>query len=372
MRVIAAVLCAGSGTRFGGDKLAVSIGGKPVWLRSFEAFANHPLIDGVILVGRDENMDALASVQPLACISGGSRRQDSAIAALNACPLDAELLVVHDGARPFVDADTISRVVDAAGVYGAAAAAMPVTDTIKRLAPTGVETLDRASLRAMQTPQAVRLDLFREAAKLSGEFTDELSMLEALGTKVTLVDGSIENFKVTFREDIERARAKFGGPEVRTGFGYDVHRFATDPNRPLWLGGVRFDDEIGLEGHSDADVVLHAVTDAILGAIADGDIGVHFSNRDPRWKGAPSIEFVKFAVNRLTERGFAVRMLDITVVAERPKIMARARDIRNVIAQACSVDSSRISIKATTKEGLDDIGKGIGIESWCAATVYEF
>jgi len=224
----------------------------------------------------------------------------------------------------------------------------------------------------MQTPQGVRVDWLREAlAKATTEYTDELSMVQSLGHVVQLVDGSPENFKVTHASDVLRARAKFGGPLTRTGFGYDVHRFSTDPNRTLMLGGVAFPGATALDGHSDADVLLHAATDAILGARADGDIGVHFSNTDPRWQGAPSIKFLEFAYERAKAAGYTLVNLDIAVVAEKPKIMPKAEEMRQKIARALGVANSQISIKATTNEGMGAIGREEGIAAWAVATLRE-
>lgn len=372
MKVIAAILAAGRGTRFGRDKLAVSVGDRPVWRWSYDAFANHPEIDGVILVGRPDNLEMLRQVPAIAHVLGGDRRQDSTFAAVEACPEGTEILLVHDGARPFVDEETISRVVVAAQANGAAAACVPVVDSITCVTDGSVTSLDRTTLRAMQTPQGVRIDWLREAlAKATTEYTDELSMVQSLGHAVQLVEGSPENFKVTHASDVLRARAKFGGPLTRTGFGYDVHRFSTDPDRTLMLGGVAFSGATALDGHSDADVLLHAATDAILGARADGDIGVHFSNTDPRWHGAPSIKFLEFAYERAKSAGYTLVNLDIAVVAEKPKIMPKAEQMRQTIARALGVADSQISIKATTNEGMGAIGREEGIAAWAVATLRE-
>jgi len=372
MKVIAAILAAGRGTRFGRDKLAVSVGDRPVWRWSYDAFANHPEIDGVILVGRPDNLETLRQVPAIAHVLGGDRRQDSTLAAVEACPEGTEILLVHDGARPFVNEETISRVVAAARANGAAAACVPVVDSITCLRDGSVTSLDRTTLRAMQTPQGVRIDWLREAlAKATTEYTDELSMVQSLGHAVQLVDGSPENFKVTHASDVLRARAKFGGPLTRTGFGYDVHRFSTDTSRTLMLGGIAFPGAMALDGHSDADVLLHAATDAILGARADGDIGVHFANTDPRWHGAPSIKFLEFAYERAKSAGYTLVNLDIAVVAEKPKIMPKAAEMRQTIARALGVADSQISIKATTNEGMGAIGREEGIAAWAVATLRE-
>ena len=362
MSVVAAILCAGSGTRFGGDKLALSIHGKPVWRWSYDAYASHPLIDRTILVGSSSNLVELA--QAGEAILGGATRQASARAALDAAG-DAAILVLHDGARPFVSAETITEVVEATRRDGAAAAAVPVTDTIKEVGPNGLTTLDRSRLWAMQTPQAARVELLRRAHDVaSSDATDDMALLEAIGVSPTLVNGDPLNMKITTPADLLRLPG-----ETRTGMGYDVHSFSEDPERVLMLGGVAFPDHRALEGHSDADALLHAATDALLGAAAMGDIGVHFPPSDERWRGMASLHFLGHAAALLREEGWTVVNLDMTVIAESPKVMKRSQEVRETVAGALGIEAGRVSLKATTNERMGFVGRGEGIAALAIATI---
>ena len=360
--VVAAILCAGTGARFGGDKLALLVQGKPVWRWSYDAYAGHPSIDRTILVGSESNLDGLAAVGE--AFLGGATRQASALAALRAAG-DAGILVLHDGARPFVAPDLIARTVEAARRDGAAAAAVPVTDTIKRLEEGRLTTLDRTRLWAMQTPQAARIPLLRQAHEAAlGDATDDVALLEAIGVHATLVEGDPQNMKITTQADLLRLPG-----ETRTGMGYDVHSFSPDPARVLMLGGVAFPDHPALDGHSDADALLHAATDALLGAASLGDIGVHFPPSDERWRGMASLHFLGHAARLLREGGWHVVNLDMTVIAESPKVMKRASEIRETVAKALGVEAERVSLKATTNERMGFVGRGEGIAALALATI---
>ena len=360
--VTAAILCAGSGTRFGGDKLALWIYGKPVWRWSYDAYASHPAIGRTLLVGSPGNIAELAGAGE--AILGGATRQASVRAALHAAG-DAELLVLHDGARPFVSADLILRTVEAARTSGAAAAAVPVTDTIKALGADGLRTLDRSRLWAMQTPQAVRTDLLTKAhGAATADATDDLALLEALGVEATLVPGDPQNMKITTPADLLRLPS-----ETRTGMGYDVHSFSDDPNRVLMLGGVAFPDHPALDGHSDADALLHAATDALLGAAALGDIGVHFPPSDEQWRGRESIHFLRHAASLWEREGWTVVNLDMTVIAESPKVMKRSAEVRETVGEALGIEADRVSLKATTNERMGFVGRGEGIAALAIATI---
>lgn len=361
---VAAILAAGRGLRYGADKLAVRLHGRPIWRWAYEAYANHPSIDRVLLVASEGNRGELS--QAGETILGGVTRQESSRAALEAA-VDADLLVIHDGARPFVSEELISRVVEAAHRDGAAAAALPVTDTIKEVVGGQIRTLDRSRLWAMQTPQAARPDLLRRAHAAADEVTDDMAMLEAIGISPTLISGDPRNVKITTPDDL--ARLGIGG-ETRTGMGYDVHAFSTDASRTLMLGGVAFPDHPALEGHSDADALLHAATDALLGAAAMGDIGIHFPPSDERWRGAPSLGFLRHAAALLAAEGWSILHLDMTVIAESPKVMKRALEIRAVVADALKVAVDRVSLKATTNEKMGFVGRGEGIASLAVATIH--
>jgi 2-C-methyl-D-erythritol 4-phosphate cytidylyltransferase / 2-C-methyl-D-erythritol 2,4-cyclodiphosphate synthase len=367
MKIVAAILAAGQGTRFGADKTQLPLGGKPVWRWSFDVLAAHPRIDRVVLVCSEGNVEALR--QAGEAVLGGSTRQESSRHALEAAR-HADVLLVHDAARPFLTADLIDRVLDAVHEHGAAAAACSVTDTIKCIEGNEVRTLDRSNLVAMQTPQAAKTELLRKAHEAATEdLTDEMALIEAIGVHPRIVPGEPNNFKITSAEDYARARGLVELPEVRTGIGYDIHSFSDDPNRPLYLGGVHFVGHPALEGHSDADVLLHAVTDALLGAAALGDIGEHFPNTDPRWHNEPSLTFLRHAGGLLREAGWQVSNIDITVIAETPKVMKRAEEIREKIAGALDLQPERVAVKATTNERLGAIGRGEGIAAFAIATI---
>jgi len=366
LKVVAAILAAGRGERFGADKTSLLLGGRPVWRWSFETYASHPAVDEVFVVTAPSRLDTLS----VAVIAGGETRQQSSFLALEeARRRGADLVLIHDAARPFISSSLISAVIEAAVSSGAAAAALPVTDTIKEVTDAGVRTLRRQDLVAMQTPQAARTQLLYEAHQAIGEqFTDEMGLLEAFGVHPVIVPGEPNNFKITTPEDFARAQFMVG-TETRSGIGYDVHPFSDDPSRVLWLGGVEFPGHRALDGHSDADVILHAVTDAVLGAAAMGDIGVHFPNTDPEWKGKASIYFLEHAGRLLCEAGWRVVNIDATCVAESPKIMKRADDIRSVMAAALGISVDRVSIKATTNEQMGFVGRGEGIAAVAMATI---
>lgn len=370
MRVAAAILAAGQGTRFGTDKTALLLRGRSVWQWAVDAYRDHPEVDQVILVTAPERVPSLRLAAPdIEVIAGGETRQASSRIALEAAG-EADILLVHDAARPFVSQRLISEVLMAVKTSGAAAAGMPVTDTIKHATASGIVTLPRHELYAMQTPQGAQIALLREAhARATADLTDEMALLEAIGVHPRIVPGERTNFKITTPEDLLQAQSLLGVSEIRTGLGYDIHPFSEDPSRPLWLGGVHFPGHIGLEGHSDADALLHAVTDALLGAAAMGDIGQHFPNTDPRWKGAPSLHFLRHAAELLGAEGWQVVNVDMSVIAETPKIMKRAADIRQAVADAIGIDAGRISVKATTNERLGSIGRGEGIAAFATATI---
>lgn len=372
MRTYAAILAAGSGSRFGCDKTQTILGRRPLWRWSFDAYSAHPLVSGVLIVGSDANLAAFRGSGALRVVKGGTTRQESSLAALEALPPDAEAVLIHDAARPFVSARLIGDVIDAIARSGAAAAALPVVDTVKQVSDGRVVTLDRSQLVSMQTPQGARVELLRRAhASAPAGATDDLALIEALGVHPELVEGDARNFKITSPEDLSRARAMIGSPETRTGIGYDIHRFSNDPARTLMLGGVAFPGHAALEGHSDADVLLHAATDALLGAAGLGDIGQHFPNTDPRWAGEPSLTFLRHAAELLSQEGWRAVNLDVTLIGESPKVMGRAEEMRACIAEALSIEASRVSVKATTNERLGAIGRGEGLAAFAVATITE-
>ncbi len=376
MKLAAVLLAAGSGTRFGSDKLLVQIGGQPVWWHSFQALLQQPDIQQIIVVCSESNFAEIREriAGRAEVILGGDTRTASSLAGLwRAAQLKCESVLFHDAARPFVPKEVITRVISAIESGKAVAAAVPVVDTIKEcsveLAYQVINHLDRTKLWAMQTPQGGPIHWFSEAfTKVNEATTDDLELLGKAGFETHVVLGDPINFKITTPEDAIRAQSLMNR-ENRTGLGYDIHRFSTEVDRPCWLGGVLFENETGLDGHSDADVVLHAVVDALLGAICAGDIGQLFPNDDPTNKNRASSDFLEAARDKVRSEGWRINHIDIAIQAEKPKIMPRALDIRKRIAEILDIDSSRVSIKATTNEGLGAIGRGEGIATFATASV---
>ncbi|HTN53910.1 MAG TPA: 2-C-methyl-D-erythritol 2,4-cyclodiphosphate synthase, partial [Anaeromyxobacter sp.] len=281
------------------------------------------------------------------------------------------VVLVHDAARPFASAGLAARVAAAAARDGAALAALPVTDTVKRAgpgeAPRVAETLDRRALWLAQTPQGFRRELLLRAFEAAGAeasaVTDECALVERLGAPVTLVPGEAGNFKITGPDDLARAQALVEAP-VAMGVGYDTHRFAA--GRRLVLGGVEFEGD-GLLGHSDADVCAHAIGDAILGAAGLGDLGRHFPDTDPRWKGASSLALLREIAGKAAARGWRVGNCDVTLAARRPKIAPRAEEMRARLAEALGISPGQVNVKATTGEGMGFVGREEGIAAHAVA-----
>ncbi|MCA0362327.1 MAG: 2-C-methyl-D-erythritol 2,4-cyclodiphosphate synthase [Armatimonadetes bacterium] len=361
-KVCAILLAAGSSTRFGEDKLEQLIGGVPLWLASYQALAASPLIDAIGIVTSAEKVESVQQRAPEAffVVEGGSSRQASAHAGILAIPQDYEVVLIHDAARPFVSQAITQAVIEGVARTGAAYPGIPVADTIRE----GTRLLNRSELRAAQTPQGGRRDWFLSAhAQVTEELTDDIALLEAAGFPSEVVPGDPKNRKITLPTDLEST-------EIRTGLGYDIHRFSTDPDRPLWLGGVEFpDDKPGLEGHSDADSLLHAIVDALLGAACLGDIGVHYPPSDPQWKNCPSLRFLTETSSLLEREGWRILSIDATVVAERPRVMRKQSEIRSAIASACGLPVTSVSVKATTNEGLGSLGRTEGIAAYSVATI---
>ncbi len=374
-KVSAIVVAGGSSARMKGvDKLFVPLGGRTVLARSVEALASHPEIDEVVVAASAQNLEAVRALfagtpKLRAVVAGGATRTLSVQSGLAACSPDAEYYAIHDAARPFVRADLISRTIRAAVEFGAAAPGVPVTDTIKRVdgCETVVDTPDRASLRAVSTPQVFEATLYRAAIKGQTEAFDDCQLLERVGRKVCVVAGDRDNIKLTTPEDIGRARQLAGETEMRIGHGYDVHKLVE--GRKLILGGVEIPHEKGLLGHSDADVLLHAISDALLGAAALGDVGKHFPDTDEQYKGADSMKLLEAVVSLLRERGWAVGNIDATVIAQAPKLRPHIDAMRDNIARACGCAADRISVKATTEEGLGFTGDKSGIAAHAVALI---
>jgi 2-C-methyl-D-erythritol 4-phosphate cytidylyltransferase/2-C-methyl-D-erythritol 2,4-cyclodiphosphate synthase len=384
IRVAAVIVAAGRGTRTGlaYPKQYRTLNGAPIVRDSLRAFAAHPQIDLVQPVIHADDADRFAAATEglalAAPVSGAATRQGSVRAGLEALEARApRIVLVHDAARPFVSDALVSRAIAAANAHGAAIPALPVTDTVKLVDAQGIvtATLDRSHLRTVQTPQAFAfpalLDAHRRAAAAGREdFSDDAALAEWAGLKVAVFDGERGNVKMTTADDFTRAEAEFAAAlsDIRTGIGYDIHAFAEGGDH-IWLGGVRIPHTRKLSGHSDADVALHALVDAILGALADGDIGVHFPPTDETWRGASSDTFLAFAVERVKARGGLVSHLDVAIVCEAPKINPHRDAMRARIAEIAGISIDRVGVKATTNEKLGAIGNGEGIAAYATATI---
>lgn len=383
IRVAAVVVAAGRGTRAGlvYPKQYKVMGGTPMVRESLRVFASHPEVYLVLpVIHPDDTARFAAAAEGLDLakpVSGAETRQGSVRAGLEALSEQApDIVLVHDAARPFTSAALVSRAIAAAGAHGAAIPALPITDTVKLVGDAGdvAATLNRSALRTVQTPQAFAypalLDAHRRAAAARrDDFPDDAALAEWAGLKVAVFEGEAGNVKMTTPEDFARAeRDAQTLADIRTGIGYDIHAFDAGGDH-VWLGGVKIPHARKLAGHSDADVVLHALVDAILGALADGDIGVHFPPSDERWRGASSDKFLAFAVNRVRERGGRVSHLDVAIVCETPKVNPHRDAMRKRIAEIAGLSIDRVGVKATTNEKLGAIGNGEGIAAYATATI---
>jgi 2-C-methyl-D-erythritol 4-phosphate cytidylyltransferase / 2-C-methyl-D-erythritol 2,4-cyclodiphosphate synthase len=382
-RVAAVVVAAGQGLRAGGDlpKQFRRIAGETLLEHALSAFVKAPNVAFVQPVIRPEDLARVRTLtrdmDVLAPVSGGATRQASVRAGLEALePRKPDIVLVHDAARPFASASLIVRAIGAAEKTGAAIPALSVTDTVKRVDGAGTieATLDRNSIRLVQTPQAFAFPALleahrRAAAQGRDDFTDDAALAEWAGMKVSVFQGEPGNIKLTTPDDFARAEAiqSVALGDVRTGSGLDVHAFG--PGDHVTLGGIRIPHAKALTGHSDADVALHALTDAILGALADGDIGAHFPPSDPQWRGASSDRFLTFAVERVRARGGRIAHLDITVVCEAPRIAEHRDSMRANIANLAGIAIERVAVKATTSEKLGFIGRGEGVAAYATATI---
>lgn len=384
MHVTAIIAAAGAGRRLGAavPKQMLQIGGRTILERSVFAFASHPRINEVIVALPAELVAEpplwLRQHHSIRVVEGGARRQDSVAAAFDNVATTSDIILVHDAARPFVSSELIGRCIDAAAAFGGAIAALPVSDTVKRVVNDGGTplidaTLPRESIYLAQTPQGFRRDVLSAAVALgrSGvEGTDEAALAERAGHAVRVVAGEPGNVKITTAADLEDAqkRSSSGRPASgRVGIGYDLHRLVD--GRPLVLGGVTIPFEKGADGHSDADVACHAATDAILGAGCLGDIGTHFPDTDPRWKGASSIDLLRQAASMVRNSGHEIVHVDVVVILERPKIAPLKEAIRRGLADAMGVSIENVSIKGKTNEGVDAIGRGEAIAAQAVALV---
>jgi len=379
----AIIPAAGSGTRMGlhHPKQFHVLAGSPVLIHTVRAFLANPEIRRCIVVVPETWIDKTRSLlhhygldpQRLTVCAGGRRRQDSVRAGMAHLDDTIDIVLVHDGARPLVSQDTITRCCRAAREHGVAIAAIPVKDTLKKADAAGVvlSTVDRQGLWQAQTPQAMRLSLLQRAYSQAGDedATDEASLLERAGIPVTIVEGSETNLKITRPEDLQLAELIVNlhtpPPRLRIGHGFDAHRFIA--GRPLVLGGVTIPHTLGLAGHSDADVVTHALCDALLGAIGARDIGYHFPDSDARFSGVYSITLLDQVIDLVRSKGLALGNADITIICQAPRLAGHIAAMQERLAQSCAVEAEAVNIKATTTEKMGFTGREEGIA--CHAVV---
>lgn len=381
------IAAAGQGKRMGSavNKVLLPLAGQVVLAHTVLAACQSEAVTSLILTVAPEEtaivsklLDGLNLPVPWQVVAGGSERQYSIANALQAVETNAEIVVIHDGARPMAEPELFNQVIAAACNHQAAIAAVPVKDTIKTIDQAGwvTGTPDRGSLWAVQTPQAFKRELltaaYNQALQDGYLGTDDASLVERLGTKVKIVAGSYRNIKITTPEDLQFAETVIAKRQedkkmIRAGIGYDVHRLV--PERKLILGGVEVPYTLGLEGHSDADVLLHAIKDALLGAAALGDIGRHFPDSDDRFKGISSLKLLCEVREILSKHEYIVNNIDATIVAQKPKLAPYIAQMNANIAEALGVAETQINVKATTTEGLGFAGQGQGIAAYATATI---
>ena len=379
-KVAALILAAGQGSRAGTDipKQFRQIGGKAVLAHSVEAFARHPAVGAVYLVigaGQQETVRTMiGDGQVTAIIQGADSRRGSVRAGLEAIAATggADRVLIHDAARPFLSPSMIDQLLAALEQAPGAFPALPVADTlVKSTGNIAGDIVDRSGLYRVQTPQAFHFESIIRAHRAwdsSREATDDAQMLREAGHDVLMVPGDERLEKLTYPQDFARAEAQLASCRTtRVGMGYDVHRLAADEE--LWLCGVQVPHDRGLAGHSDADVAIHAIVDAVLGALSEGDIGSHFPPSDPQWRGAASSRFLEYAANRVTERGGRMEHIDVTIICEAPKIGPHRDAMRHRISEILAISLERVSVKATTTERLGFAGRREGIAAQAVATI---
>ena len=377
---IAIVVAAGKGARFGGEKPKQyeNLGSKPIIRLAIEAFLNNSQVHSVQPVINADHLDffkeTMKNINVLPPVIGGERRQDSVKLALESLAgINPDTVLIHDAARPLIEQDIIDKIIDALR-KGAEAAVpvLPIRDTvkIKRYSSENIETLPRRDLYASQTPQGFKFKTLLAAHKkhYSDFHTDDASIMEAEGKPVTFIKGSLKNMKITQKDDLKILSDLYG--ETKTGLGFDVHRFTEGSG--IILGGVKIPMKKSLLGHSDADVVLHAITDSILGASGENDIGTHFPPSNDKYKNNSSEIFLKFSNEKLQSKNGRIVHLDITLICEQPKILPHREEIQKSISNILDIPLSAINIKATTTEGLGFLGREEGIACQAVATVKMF
>jgi len=379
VHVSAIIAAGGRGSRFGSSqpKQLQMLAGVPILKRTVDAFLQgYGFDDVVVALPAEIAVNPPSYLDRVIVVEGGERRQDSVANAFRAVAPSSQIVVIHDAARPLVSNVLIERTIDAALTHGAAIAALPARDTVKRTDGSRLVrgTIPREEIFLAQTPQAFRVGVLRDAlllASSAADATDEAMLAEQAGHSVYLVDGDPRNLKITTPEDLEIAERLVAtngrGASIRIGNGYDLHRLVA--GRQLILGGVAIPFDKGLEGHSDADAVCHAVTDAILGAASAGDIGRHFPDTDALFKGANSIDLLKRAVAILRAGGYAVSNVDVVVVAQQPKLSPHVDAMRANLARAIGIEAAQVSVKGKTNEGVDSVGAGESIAVHAVALI---
>ncbi|MDQ2891910.1 MAG: bifunctional 2-C-methyl-D-erythritol 4-phosphate cytidylyltransferase/2-C-methyl-D-erythritol 2,4-cyclodiphosphate synthase [Pseudomonadota bacterium] len=367
---VAIIVAAGKGERIGGGdpKQFTQIGGRPLVEHSRTALASHPRIDRVIVVVAPDQADRITDARP---IGGATRRETVRNALEELADTGVGIVLIHDAARPFVPAPVVNRLLDALDDQMGAVPVLPIADTLARGDSVLGEGVSRDHVVRVQTPQAFRFDVVLDAHRrwpAGQDSTDDAAMVRRMGHDVMLVEGSAALEKITYAADIAAADARIAqAMETRSASGFDVHRL--EAGEELWLGGILIPHDKGLSGHSDADVALHALTDALLGTIAAGDIGTHFPPSDPRWQGAASARFLQHAASLINDRGGRIDFVDLTLICEAPKIGPHRAVMQARIADLLGLRTDRVSIKATTTERLGFAGRGEGIAAQAIATV---
>jgi 2-C-methyl-D-erythritol 4-phosphate cytidylyltransferase/2-C-methyl-D-erythritol 2,4-cyclodiphosphate synthase len=380
MRVYALIVAAGRGERAGGEvpKQYRDVAGKSVLRRSIESFLYHPAVDTVCVVTNEDDREryeaAIEGLRILAPANGGNSRQVSVFNGLKSLHDTAasgpDIVLIHDAARCFVSQGVISRVIEGVQTSGEGAIpALPVSDAIKRGSTHAEESVDRKDLWRAQTPQGFPFEAILKAheAAAGKSLSDDAAVAEAVGLPVRIVEGDEANIKLTQPQDFLSAEQRLVASEVRTGFGFDVHRF--EDGESVILCGVTIPFEKKLKGHSDADVAMHALTDAILGAVAAGDIGDHFPPSDPKWQDAPSEIFLKFAAEKVTAMNGRISHADVTIICEQPRIGPYRVQMQTRLAEILGLSTDHVNVKATTSEGLGFTGREEGIAAQAVATI---
>ncbi len=378
-KCVAVIVAAGTGSRAGGDtpKQFRLVGAKPLLRHSYEALISHPLIESVIVVvgsGQEEiAAKSLFGLPEAVFVEGGRTRRESVQRGLEAIAEQggARNVLIHDGARPFLSSQIIDRLIAALDIHAGAVPALPVVDSLARGRTTMENTVERDGLWRIQTPQAFHFDAILSAHRAWNETeepSDDARMVMARGFEVAIIKGDEKLAKFTFAEDFSDV-SRQSTAMIRTGTGFDVHRLVV--GEQLWLCGVRIDHTHGLSGHSDADVAIHALTDAILGALALGDIGDHFPPSDPQWRGSSSDQFLNHAIQLAAEKGYALANADVTIICEAPKIGPHRLAMRARLAEIMGVDIGAVSVKATTTELLGFTGRSEGIAAQTIVTMQQ-